>query len=138
MMCLINTERARYSLPPLSVHSKLMEMARRHSIYMSAMRRMTHADSSGSLGMRATQVGFDWDFLEENVASSAQSEEEAMRALMASPAHRMNILSRNVEFFGVAVSDGYWTQEFGNSMDRKYAPRYLDYCPAAHNLVMYY
>ncbi|KAI8870717.1 SCP-domain-containing protein [Ramicandelaber brevisporus] len=137
MTCLINTERARHGLRPLAVHTKLMEMARRHSNYQSAMRHMTHSDTAGSLGSRATQVGFSWNFLEENVASFAMSEEEAMKAWMASPSHRENILSRNVEFFGAAVSDGFWTQEFGNMMDKTRSPRVLEGCPSAENLVVY-
>lgn len=79
---------------------------------------MTHTGSDGSdPGKRATEAGYDWRSVTENVAYGYPDEQTCMSKWMASPGHRANILKPGLTHFGSAMavsgSTPYYTQDFG-------------------------
>lgn len=114
---LVNAERAKAGCKALSVDSKLMTAAQRHSQDQADHRTMTHDGSDGSdVGERLDRVGYAWRAYGENVAWNQQSPAAVMDAWMNSPGHRANILNCSFTEIGVGVarSNGpYWTQDFG-------------------------
>ena len=116
---LVNAERAKVGLAPLSYDGALDRAAEKHTAHMAAIGRMGHDDiGDGTAEQRIREEGgirFAWG---ENVASALRSPEDVVRAWMNSPSHRANILSSSFRQLGVAYatsSNGtpYWTQVFG-------------------------
>ncbi|MCI4064731.1 CAP domain-containing protein [Micromonospora sp. R77] len=114
---LVNAERAKAGCKALSVNSKLMTAAQRHSQDQADHRTMSHDGSDGSdVGQRLDRVGYAWRGYGENVAWNQQTPAAVMDAWMNSPGHRANILNCSFTQIGVGVarSNGpYWTQDFG-------------------------
>lgn len=115
---LVNVERARHGLAPLSYSAQLDRASEAHNLQQVATRTMAHQGiGDGDPGSRVRATGFDrsWG---ENVATGQLSPEQVVAEWMASPGHRRNIL--DPEFRQLAVSyatatDGrsYWAQTFG-------------------------
>ncbi|HUY89919.1 MAG TPA: CAP domain-containing protein [Pirellulales bacterium] len=96
-----NAERARHGLPPLKADDTLLKSARKHTIWMTTRRTLTHTRQA----------------VAENIALGQQSAREVVRSWMNSSGHRANILSRRHGRIGVAAfvaRDGriYWCQQF--------------------------
>jgi uncharacterized protein YkwD len=115
---LINVERAKAGLKPVSYNGTLDNAAEKHAEHMSIVGKMAHDGiGDGDPGERIRAEGFrkGWG---ENVATGQTSPEQVVREWMASPGHRRNILDPNYQQMGVAyvtASNGrsYWAQEFG-------------------------
>jgi uncharacterized protein YkwD len=106
---LTNETRRGYGLPPLEWDPRLAEVARAHSEDMLAHGFVGHVsptrgDSAARLKRAKLRVGR----LRENVAR-AFSAEEAHRGLLASPAHRANLIARDVTHAGIGVALGATT-----------------------------
>ncbi|MET7706852.1 CAP domain-containing protein [Micromonospora sp. NPDC005413] len=113
---LVNAERTKAGCKALSIDSKLMTAAQRHSQDQADHRKMSHTGSDGSdSGVRLDRVGYAWRTYGENVAWNQKTPAAVMDAWMNSSGHRANIL--NCAFteigVGIASSNGpYWTQVF--------------------------
>src|SRR5262245_31038386 len=71
---LVNAERRRAGLAPVSWNDKVTAAATAHSVDQAAMNRMTHTGSDGSdAGDRLTRAGFVWRAWGENVAAGYMS-----------------------------------------------------------------
>ena len=113
-MSLVNEEREAAGCSPVTVDDSLAEAAQRHSRDQAERGEMSHVGSDGSrVGDRATDAGYRWSSIGENVASGTTSPERAMQLWMQSSGHRKNILNCKFQHIGVAQVDGYWTQDFG-------------------------
>jgi uncharacterized protein YkwD len=98
---LVNQERGRRGLPPLSASPMLMDVSRNWSQTQANRRRMYHSKNGYA----------------ENVACGQESPESVMSSWMNSRGHRANILSSRATSIGVGcarAADGrlYWTQSF--------------------------
>lgn len=98
---LVNLERQRRGLRPVSINEKAMADARQWSEVQASRGRMYHS-----------RMGYA-----ENVAYGQRSAEEVVRTWMNSPGHRKNILTPSRSQIGVGLaysSSGrpYWTQVF--------------------------
>ncbi|TQM10040.1 CAP domain-containing protein [Pseudonocardia kunmingensis] len=114
VVALVNEEREAAGCSPVSVDDALTEAAGRHSRDQAERGEMGHEGSDGSrVGDRATDAGYRWSSIGENVASGTTSPERAMQLWMESSGHRKNILNCKFQDIGVARVDGYWTQDFG-------------------------
>jgi uncharacterized protein YkwD len=117
---LINAERQRAGLAPVSYNGSLDNAAEKHAQHMSLVGKMAHDGiGDGDPGERIRAEGFRkaWG---ENVATGQTSPEQVVREWMASPTHRRNILDPNFRQMGVgyvtaANGRSYWAQEFGAS-----------------------
>jgi len=116
---LINNERVAVGLAPLMPHATIRSVARAHGREMFAWGYLSHVSRSGlgpqqrvlARGVRVRVVG-------ENLAY-ASGIREAHEALMASEAHRQNILLPQYQLVGIGVIDGgpygvIVVQNFGN------------------------
>ncbi|MEW2145141.1 CAP domain-containing protein [Micromonospora vinacea] len=113
---LVNAERAKAGCKALSIDTKLMTAAQRHSQDQADHKNMSHTGSDGSnAGTRLDRVGYTWRTYGENVAWNQQTPAAVMDAWMNSSGHRANILNCAFTEIGVGIANSngpYWTQVF--------------------------
>jgi uncharacterized protein YkwD len=103
-----NDIRARYGLKPLRLDPTLCRAARLQALDMAWADAISHKGlGQTSLGWRVTQSGFKWWIVAENVAAGQPTPAEVMRAWMASPGHRRNILDPRLTHLGVGCVDRF-------------------------------
>ncbi len=119
MFQMVNSERIKQGLEPLTMNKKLRELARAHSEDMFARGYFSHYTPEGlSPFDRMAKAGINYQYAGENLAF-APGTALAMQGLMDSPGHRANILSPNFHQIGIGVIDGgiygkMYTQDFTN------------------------
>lgn len=112
---LVNQERAKVGLKPLTMNLKLSEVARAKSQDMHDKNYFSHTSPTyGSPFDMMKQFGITYRTAGENIAMGYRTPETVMEGWMNSPGHKANILNSSYTEIGVGyVSDGsYWTQEF--------------------------
>ena len=116
---LVNEERAKQGLSPLTWHEGLANVARAHSQDMNDRRFFSHDNPDGQSPFdRIKAAGIAYTRAAENVAAGQKTPEEVMQGWMNSAGHRANILNPNLTALGVGyyAGDGpythYWTQCF--------------------------
>ncbi len=125
----INTERAKHKLPPLRTNPDLMQLADFYACRMVDGRFFGHYDpyDRSTVDSRASEFGYAFIQIGENLAARQTTARDAMAALMDSPSHRANILDPIYTEIGVAVKIGgehgiYWVQEFGRPITDELPP----------------
>jgi uncharacterized protein YkwD len=122
ILSLINEERAKEGISPLTRNDKLDIAAQRHSNDMACNNFMSHTGSDGSSPWdRMNQAGYDWIRAAENIAAGQSTPESVVAAWMNSTqGHRETILDPNLEDIGIAYAyksstsyGHYWTTDFG-------------------------
>jgi uncharacterized YkwD family protein len=115
---LVNIERQKNGLAPLTLDSTISDVARMKSKDMSDNNYFAHQSPTyGSAGDMLTKFGVKWSAWGENIAAGQRTPEEVVNAWMNSEGHRANILSPNFSKIGVGyVNNGRpnWTQMFTN------------------------
>lgn len=110
---LVNEERAKSGLKPLTVHDRLTTMAVDKAKDMSNNNYFSHTSPThGSPFDMMKAYGISYRYAGENIAMGQRSPEEVMKSWMNSQGHRENILSPNFTMIGVGYYNGYWVQEF--------------------------
>lgn len=103
MLQLVNEERARVGLRPLSLDPRLVPIGRAHSEEMFRLRYFGHnSPVTGSPFDRIEAAGIEYSRAGENLAY-AQSVAVAHRGLMESPGHKANILRPEFTRIGIGV-----------------------------------
>jgi uncharacterized protein YkwD len=119
MLALLNGEREREGLAPLSVDPEIVEVARAHSFDMWQRSYFSHVNPDGEDPFdRMREGGVGFRAAGENLAL-APTVEQAHRGLMNSPGHRRNILDPAFSRIGIGVVDGgihgmMFTQNFAD------------------------
>ncbi|MCJ7740188.1 CvpA family protein [Candidatus Microgenomates bacterium] len=119
MLRLINQDRAKIDLSPLSFSLTLRALARSYAEDMFARGYFSHNDPQGQTPFdRMRKSGIEFYAAGENLAL-APNVELAHQGLMNSPGHRANILSSDFGQVGIGVIDGgiyglMFVQEFTN------------------------
>lgn len=119
MTLLVNSERAKAGLSPLSADSKLTQLAREHARDMFVRGYFSHYTPEGLTPFdRMAKADIPFASAGENLAL-APNTELAMQGLMNSQGHRENILSSEFHKIGIGVLDGgvygeMFVQEFTN------------------------
>ncbi|HZY84712.1 MAG TPA: CAP domain-containing protein [Gemmataceae bacterium] len=122
-----NEFRREQGRPPLKVNDRLTKAAGYFADYLARTDRFSHSADGKQPSERATQHGYAWSVVAENIGwaynSGGFSSEELARELVEgwknSPGHRRNMLDPDVTEIGVAVAYGKWSgryygaQEFG-------------------------
>ncbi len=106
MVELVNAERAKAGLEPLSVDMRLTELARKKSQDMIDKGYFSHTSPTyGSPFDMMKAAGIQYRTAGENLAGAA-TVKSAHNALMQSDGHRKNILNPNYDHIGVGIIDG--------------------------------
>jgi uncharacterized protein YkwD len=123
---LVNKERAKAKLSPLTINDKLTRAARRHTDNMAGQEKMSHVLDGKGPADRAKEAGYDYRKVSENLARAASedpdtpvpSAEEIHKSWMASKKHRANILEAKFREVGLSVGRSkkgtyFYTMVFG-------------------------
>lgn len=109
---LINTERAVYHLPALTMSSQLMLSAREHNVAMAHYNTMSHQlPGEAAWTTRISRTGYHWSYAGENIAWNSDMSENGVLVLERimygerppNNGHRLNILSSHYRDVGVDV-----------------------------------
>ncbi|MDF2959403.1 MAG: hypothetical protein K0S39_1138 [Paenibacillus sp.] len=117
MVDLVNQARKEAGLTPLSVNTELSKVARLKSQDMVDKNYFSHQSPTyGSPFEMMKQFGISYSTAGENIACN-QTVTAAHQALMNSPGHRANILSKDFTEIGIGIVDGgscgkMFTQQF--------------------------
>ncbi len=116
MVNLLNEERAKNGLKPLTVHSGLTELAKLKSVDMLEKGYFSHTSPTyGSFANMVYNRGISFRSVGENIAQGRNGS-HAHILFMASQGHRANILNPNFTHVGISVVQGpygvYVTQLF--------------------------
>ncbi len=115
---LVNAERAKAGVAPLSLDSSISNAARTKSQDMATNNYFSHTSPTyGSAGNMLSKFGIKYTAWGENIASGQKTPQEVVTAWMNSQGHRENILSSTFTKIGVGYATNskgvaYWTQMF--------------------------
>jgi uncharacterized protein YkwD len=115
---LSNKQRAAHGCKALHVDARLTNASRGQSVFMAGTGKFSHIGRNNSaFDARIRAAGYSRP-LSENIAWGYRSGVDVVKAWMASPEHRANLLDCTAKSFGVgAVYAGngnpYFTQDFG-------------------------
>ena len=122
---LVNLERGADGLRVLGCSALLTEAARRHARDMARHDVCSHSLSTGEeFYENVFESGYPFSTVGENLAVGYQTPEETFECMLASPEHRINILTPRYTQIGVGeVVDTrtcyayFWAQEFGSAKE---------------------
>lgn len=110
---LVNQERSKAGLKPLTLDAELANMALDKAKDMNDNNYFAHnSPTYGSPFDMMKKYGISYSYAGENIAKGQQTPAEVMNAWMNSEGHRANILSPNFTMIGVGYYNGHWVQEF--------------------------
>jgi uncharacterized protein YkwD len=107
---------------PIAWNAQLDAAATRHSRDMVAKNFFDHTGSDGStVGTRATDAGYKWSGVGENIAAGQNSVASAMNSWQGSEGHCRNLMGANYKHVALACVRGgagnaypfYWTMVLG-------------------------
>lgn len=113
---LVNAERAKYSLSPLTLNSSVSKVAQAKAEDMKNNSYFSHTSPTyGSPFDMLKQFGISYSTAGENIAKGQKTPQAVVNAWMNSEGHRANILNKNFTQLGVGYVGGsttYWVQMF--------------------------
>ncbi len=122
ILSLVNAERSKAGLEPVTLNSKLSQAAQNHTNDMISKRYFSHNSPSGStMVSRVKAVGYTYSTIGENIAAGGSTASATMTQWMNSPGHKANILNPKFRELGVGYGASndqyryYWTQVFGTA-----------------------
>lgn len=120
ILTLVNVERKKVNLQPLTLNSKLGQAAQNHTNDMVSKSYFSHTSpSGGTMTSRVKATGYVYSTIGENIAAGSSTATATMTQWMNSPGHRANILNPKFRELGVGYAPSndqyryYWTQVFG-------------------------
>ncbi len=121
-----NVERAKMGLPPVQENKALDKAAQAKAANMFEENYWAHFAPSGKDPWGFINgAGYRFSYAGENLARNFYTTDEVVKAWMASPTHKANVLNPNYQDIGIAVVDGVLlgqkttliVQEFGRPYD---------------------
>lgn len=115
---LVNAERSKQGLSPLTLNWELSRVAKFKSEDMRDNNYFSHTSPTyGSPFEMMKSFGISYKSAGENIAAGQKTSQEVMNNWMNSSGHKANILSKNYTQLGVGKATGgsyetYWTQMF--------------------------
>lgn len=104
---LVNEQRVRAKLPPLTWHAQVAHAARDHSKNMAERDFFDHRDPRlGDVGQRLNRFRIAWRICGENIFALygySNPAQVAVQGWMDSPGHRANILEKEFTHAGVGI-----------------------------------
>jgi len=99
--------------PPLVWNGRLQSAATRHTADMVSHNHFDHTGTDGSgPGERASQAGYSWRVVGENIARGQPDVQEVMSDWLASAGHCRNLMDPRYAEMGASERSEYWTQLF--------------------------
>ena len=113
VVSLVNKQRAKAGLKPLTLSTKLSAVAKAKAIDMYKKDYFDHnSPVYGSPFDMMKAFGVTFRYAGENIASGYKTPEDVMKAWMNSPGHRANIMNKNFTTIGMGYFNGEWVQHF--------------------------
>ncbi len=110
---LVNEQRAKAGLKPLTVDTKLQKMAQAKANDMASKGYFSHTSPTyGTPFKMMDTFGITYTYAGENIAKGQSSAALVMKDWMNSPGHKANILKKQYTHIGVGFKNGVWVQEF--------------------------
>ena len=111
---LLNAERDGARVTRVTEDSRLTAAARAHAQDMVDKNYLSHVAQNGTtVGDRALAVGYDWNFIAENIARGYRTNAEVVDAWMKSPSHAVNMVDPRAEDFGLGRVNNTWVLMLG-------------------------
>lgn len=112
---LVNNERAKYGIRPLSFNQNLDASADFYAQDLANVGYLTHNLYGTTPRSRAEQTGYYNGYIGENIAYGQITPQEVVADWMNSLGHQENILNPNYTEMGLGYSSNgnYWVQVFG-------------------------
>jgi uncharacterized protein YkwD len=102
----INSVRAANGVGPLQVDYRLTSAAKGQSSYLASAGKLDHYGPDGaSVQLRLTRLGYHGHMVGEDLAAG-MGPVETVKAWMADPPHRQNLLQPHFHVIGVGVATG--------------------------------
>lgn len=126
MLSLVNEVRQENGVGNVTWCPALVRSSLAHSNDMSVRNYFDHdSPDGGTIGDRATEAGYRFTAVGENIAFGQRDVREVMEAWIDSPGHFENLITSDFEHFGYAEVTGrldgsagkFWTQNFGAGGD---------------------
>ena len=122
ILSLVNIERKKANLQPLTLNNQLGQAAQNHTNDMVSKSYFSHTSpSGGTMASRVNATGYRYSAIGENIAAGNSTANATMIQWMNSPGHRANILNPKFRELGVGFAPSndqyryYWTQVFGSA-----------------------
>ena len=122
ILSLVNIERRKANLQPLTLNNQLGQAAQNHTNDMVSKSYFSHTSpSGGTMASRVNATGYRYSAIGENIAAGKSTANATMTQWMNSPGHRANILNPKFRELGVGFAPSndqyryYWTQVFGSA-----------------------
>ena len=107
IVSLLNLERAKVGVGPVTLEEKLNQAATAKAEHMFSDSYWAHVSPDGTQPWQFIQdTGYGYQSAGENLARDFADEQSLVAAWMASPTHRDNIINGNFSEVGLAVLDG--------------------------------
>lgn len=112
---ILNDMRTGNGVTVLAENALLTSASQAHAQDMETFGYVSHEDRAGGFARdRADAVGYDWDYIAENIAQGFDDNQEVIDAWMASPGHRDNLVDPRAEEFGLGRVDDTWVLMMGS------------------------
>ena len=109
---LINKERAKRKLKPVTLNSKLTGAAQDYALYMAKHKKFSHNADGRSPGQRISAKKYKWSACGEIIAKGYPNAAAVVKGWMNSSGHRAIILGKSYTQIGVGKSGAYWVVDF--------------------------
>lgn len=110
---LVNAERAKNGLSPLTHRADLKNVAQKKAMDMINSNYFSHTSPNyGSPFDMMKTFGISYTAAGENIAKGQTTPQQVMNSWMTSSGHRANILNANYNCIGVGFYHGAWVQMF--------------------------
>lgn len=132
ILFLVNQERAKANLNPLTVSPELSNAATQKATDMFGNNYWAHVSPTGVTPWQfITSSGYNYLYAGENLAKDFATSEEVVQAWMKSPTHKANILKPEYTNIGLAIMNGRLQgnettlviQDFGSKVDSALAAK---------------
>ena len=107
ILVLVNEERGKENLSPLTLNPELTIAAAKKGTDMFGKNYWAHISPTGTTQWQfITDSGYQYAYAGENLAKSFNTSEEVVNAWINSPTHRANIMKKEYTDIGLAIMNG--------------------------------
>ena len=123
---LVNQERTKANIPPLTMSEELSHAAAQKATDMFAKNYWAHISPTGTTPWKfITDSGYQYIYAGENLAKNFDKSDEVVKAWMNSPTHRANLLKKGYSEIGLAVINGSLNGEETTLVVQEFGTRVL-------------